>query len=112
MIFGLTISEMVTIAGLLITIFSGILYINIKLSKLETSVNNMIAREIEKDKLVIETARLLKEVTTETATSLRETTLETARILSLTLDKKDDKLKSIEDKIDKILFELIAKFGK
>ena len=63
---------------------------NIKLSKLETKVDDIMEREKEKEAIVIETARLLKESTLETAHILRDTTVETARLLNLTIDKLEN----------------------
>ena len=108
-LFGLSISELLSLIVIILTFFSGIIYMNVKLSKVETKVDDIIVREKEREAIVIETARILKEATIETAKVLRETTLETARLLSVTLEQKEDKLKSIDEKVDRILLELIPK---
>ena len=113
LIFGMTIAELITSLSVLLTFFTGILYMNIKLTRIETKVKDIEDRENKSDLLIIETAKILKETTLETSKILKEATVETARLLSITTEKSEKSIEkritSLDEKVNTILNKLLDK---
>ena len=103
LIFGMSIGELMTFLGVIVSGLGAIVWINIKLAEYNLRLNQLENNEKSHEILTIETARILKETTLETARILKETTLETARILALQTEKRDDQLEKMDSKIDHII---------